>query len=93
MLKKIKIDTLSISDINEKIKKRDLIYNSIEKILQFKVKKNIKLKNTKKGNIRLISNNPNIAQEILLRKFEIIEILQKNYPEEIKDLKIRVEKI
>ena len=93
MLKKIKIDTLSISDVNKKIKERDFIYDTIKEILNFNIEKNIKLKHFKAGNIRLISDDPNIAQEILLRKTEIIDILQKNYPEKIKDLKIRVEKI
>lgn len=93
MLKKLKINTLSINDIKDKIKDRDLIYNSIAKIIEIDVKESIKLKNIKDGNIRLISNNPNIAQEILLRKTEIIDLIQKDTTEIINDLKIRVEKI
>ncbi len=93
MLKKLKINNISINDIKDKIKDRDLIYLSIENILDIDIKYNIKLKNIKNGTINLISNNPNIAQEILLRKSEIIDLIQKNSTDLIKDLKIRVEKI
>ncbi len=93
MLKKLKINNISMNDIKDKIKDRDLIYGSIENILDIDIKYNIKLKNIKNGTINLISNNPNIAQEILLRKSEIIDLIQKNSTDLIKDLKIRVEKI
>ncbi len=48
MLKKLKINNISINDIKDKIKDRDLIYLSIENILDIDIKYNIKLKISRK---------------------------------------------
>jgi hypothetical protein len=90
MFKKINNQRFSKDKIEEKIKERDTVLEIIEKVLGINIDNEIKLNYIEKGIIKIETKNQYIAQEIILRKGEIIEKIKNNYSNDIKDLKIKV---
>ncbi len=90
MFKKINNQRFSKDKIEEKIKERDAILEIISGVLGIALEEGAKLNYIEKGIIKIEVQNQYIAQEIILRKGEILEKIKNNYSNDIKDIKIKV---